>query len=96
MALVVRFPIPKIWPDFRADYCSGPNAVIPAMVAVFLYGIYGGFVILGVLGGIGGALTTFLKLKLLKPRRTVCIGSVVITFVCLFVLAVLDYIIGPW
>ena len=67
------------------------------MIAVFLYGIpYGGFVLLGVLGEIGGALTTFLKLRLRKSRRTVCIGSVVITFVCLFVLAILDYIIGPW
>ena len=90
MALVFRFPIPF------AGYRSGPSPVIPAMFAVVFYGFFSGFVLLIVLGAMGGVLTTFLKRKFREPKRLVCIGSVVITFVCLFVLAIPDYIVGPW
>ena len=92
IALVFRFPVPF------AGYVSGIEAVIPAMLAVIFYGIVmQGLILVGVLGAISGVVTA----KLMGPaaqhqRRAVRLVSLAITTFCLFILAILDKIIGPW
>ena len=90
MALVFRFPIPFV------GYLSGVQAILPAMFAVVVYGVFfGGLILVGLLGASGGIVVA----KFTPPRyrrRAVQISSLAITTACLFVLAILDTIIGPW
>ena len=92
MALVFRFPVPF------AGYVSGFDAIRPTMFAVAVYGVFfGGFVVVGLLGAIAGFVMATLDLPGLgNKKRAVQWVSLGIATVCLFVLAVLDWIIGPW
>jgi hypothetical protein len=90
-ALLFRFPIPF------ASYESGWTAVPHALAAVRFYGSLGGFVLLAVLGGLGGVVAH----RIGRPdarrvwRWTVFLAAVV-AFCAVMLLATLDYIIGPW
>jgi hypothetical protein len=90
-ALLFRFPIPF------ASYESGLSAVPHALAAVRFYGSLGGFVLLAVLGSVGGAVAHQLGGG---DRRRVwkwtVLLAMVIAFCCVMLLATLDYIIGPW
>jgi hypothetical protein len=92
MGLIFRFPVPFV------GYVSGYEAILPAMLAVFFYGVLlGGLLLVGVLGAIAGAVSANLSGPLVQhQRRAVRITSLVITTVCLFLLAILDWIVGPW
>ena len=91
-ALVFRFPVPF------AGYLSGWDAVVPAMIATLAYGIvFGGFVLLGILGAVSGWWISRTKGPMTRRRGfALGVASVSITAICLFVLAILDKIIGPW
>jgi hypothetical protein len=52
LALVYKFPIPF------AGVLSGPGAMLSAVFAVAFYGVFGGFVILGLLGAGAGAIAS--------------------------------------
>jgi len=52
LALVYRFPIPFSGME------SGPSAMARSLFAVAFYGVMGGFVILGVLGAVAGAIAS--------------------------------------
>jgi hypothetical protein len=90
-ALLFRFPIPF------ASYESGLSAVPHALVAVRLYGSLGGFVLLAVLGSVGGAVAHRLggDDRRRVSKWTVALAAVV-AFCSVMLLATLDYIIGPW
>jgi hypothetical protein len=85
-ALVFRFPIPF------AGYVSGPDGVLLSLYAVAFYGMLGGFVVQGVLGGVsilacGGEKSAW--------TRNVAAAAVA-AMPGVLVLSVLDWIIGPW
>lgn len=91
--LVFRFPVPF------GGYVSGPGSVGPAVAAgVLFYGVYfGGLAVQAALGAVAG----FAGARFGKPdekrMRRLCILAAVLTAECgIFVLAVLDWIIGPW
>ncbi len=86
MALVFRFPIPF------AGYRSGFAAIQPAILAVLFYGVFvGGFVLVGLLGAVGGFVAaTFKGPDLQSQKRAVRLVSLAITTACLFILACLD------
>lgn len=90
-ALLFRFPVPF------AGYESGWSAVLHALAAVRFYGTLGGFVLLALLGAVGGAVAH----RVGKPdaRRvwwwTMGLAAAVAGCAVLL-LATLDYIIGPW
>ena len=92
VTLVYRFPVPFV------GYVSGPQGVATALAGLTVYGVaLGGFVVIGVLGAIGG----FLSAVLIKndPRRcrmTMRLWSLFVTMLGVFTLAILDKIIGPW
>ena len=91
MALVFRFPIPF------SGYASGIAAVVPAMFAVLFYGIVGGFALLGLLGGVAGAIVFHRKAGKGRPYwRPVVLSCLAIDVVALFVLAILDKLVGQW
>lgn len=91
-ALLFRFPVPF------AGYLSGFKAVIPALLSLFFYGVlFGGLIIQGLLGGIGGLAAEFIGAADKHRVKTLCIiFSTVGASIGVFVLAILDKIIGPW
>lgn len=91
-ALLYRFPVPL------AGYLSGLSAVVPALISVLVYGtVLGGFILLAGLGAGTGYVVK--RLDFIEPvhkRRVVRVVSVAFTALCLFVLSILDKLIGPW
>ena len=91
MGLLFRFPIPM------CGIASGISAVIPAMIAVLFYGLLGGFPLLAVLGGLTGAIVSHMPAGEGKlPWKRIMLPCLLIDLAALFVLAILDKIIGPW
>ena len=91
MALFFRFPVP-----FRG-IDSGPSHVIPAIFGLLFYGVlFGGFILLLVCGALSGAAAFLLAPAARDQRRLQRCLAIGITFVLLFVLATLDWYIGPW
>ena len=91
-ALLFRFPVPF------TGYVAGFKAVIPALIALLFYGIlFGGFILLVVLGSIGGfvAAVTW-KNDQRQSRFAMRMWALFISIVGVLALAVLDKIIGPW
>lgn len=92
MGLLFRFPVPFV------GYVSGIEAVLPSMLASLFYGIgMGGFILLLVVGGMGGVAAGELSGdQPTRQRRNLRFTSLGLTTACVFVLAILDKIIGPW
>lgn len=90
MVSFFRFPIPMV------GYVSGWKAIGPAMLAVVFYGIFfGGFLVLAGMGAMAGSVVSALNYG--RRRRSWIQGaSIIVTALLLFVLAILDRIIGPW
>ena len=90
-AIVFRFPIPL------GGYQSGFEAVPLVLAAVVFYGLIGGFTVVGVLGGIAGlaAHGLYQPNQQLVRRGTICLSAVA-AILSVFLLAVLDKLIGPW
>ena len=90
-AFLFRFPIPF------GGYASGPDAVIPALVATLFYGMLGGFAVQAVLGGIAGVIAGHQAGVAVGHAWKRCIGfSIVGALPGVMVLSVLDWLIGPW
>lgn len=91
-ALLFRFPVPF------AGYLSGPEAVIPALIGVFFYGLlFGGFAVQALLGGMGGLLAGHHAGPDPGKRRCLCLlYSTIAAIPGVLLLAILDRIIGPW
>jgi hypothetical protein len=89
-ALVYRFPIPF------ADYASGPSAIPGALIATVFYGLLGGFVVLAVLGGLGGTALHHVMRTSAKRLMLIRGWSIIVAATSVVLLSVLDKIIGPW
>ena len=92
LALVFRFPVPLI------GYVSGVEAVIPALVAVLVYGVlFGGFLILG---GLGSCIVFVVNKNSVgnvgQRKWIIAILAMSTTLASLLLLATLDKFIGPW
>jgi hypothetical protein len=90
-ALLFRFPVPF------AGYESGWSAVPHALAAVRFYGALGGFLVLALMGALGGVIAH--RVASGETRRvwlwTFALGALV-SLSAVILLATLDYIIGPW
>ncbi len=90
-ALLYRFPVPF------AGYLSGFQAVGPAVIAVIFYGIFGGFVVLALLGAMGGWVAYRIGAPAERQVRLLTYAfSTAAALAGALLLAVLDKIIGPW
>ena len=91
IGLVFRFPIPL------AGYFSGVEAVIPSMVAVAFYSLFGLLPTLLLFGAIAGIFVpTDRTGSGVWPSRSEIQASMAAAFVPLVGLSILDKIIGPW
>lgn len=92
IALFIRFPIPL------GGYLSGPRAVMPAMIAVLFYGgLMGGFVVVGIGGGLAGILACSISSNATRRLRLTRFLSVAVTFFLLRLLVDnLDWYISFW
>jgi hypothetical protein len=91
IALVFRFPVPFV------GYQSGPRAMLPALIGVFFYGILGGVGVQAVLGGVGGVAAYLLgRRRSMKTNRLTIALGLIAALPGLLLLAILDWIIGPW
>ena len=91
MALFFRFPVPF------GDIEGGLSHVVPALFALLFYGVLmGGFVLVMVCGGLAGMAACFFAQTAHERRRLQRCLSIAVTFVLLFILATLDWYIGPW
>jgi hypothetical protein len=86
-AFVFRFPIPF------GGYASGPEAVVPSLYAAGFYGMLGGFLLQGWLGGVAALI--------MRPsddggwiQRAA--AAVVAAVPGVLTLSVLDWVIGTW
>ncbi len=102
VGLVFRFPVPFMgmasgWEALE----EGPRALakLPLMLAgdVVVYGLLGGFPLLAVLGSLGGLWAR--RATRHRPhrfRRYLLCAAGVLDLTAALLLAVLDWIIGPW
>jgi hypothetical protein len=91
IALLFRFPVPF------AGIASGPKGMVPAMFGAFFYSLLGGVFVQAAAGGMAGVLAYVIGRRG-APRMnllTVILGLAG-ALPGLLVLAVLDWIIGPW
>lgn len=85
-----RFPIPL------AGYRSGPDAILPSLIATAMYGGLGGFPLLAAVGSIVASVA---KRRLPSERsacRMVNFSAPLIAAIGVGILANLDYFIGRW
>ncbi len=92
LGLLFRFPVPF------GTIEGGIVHVIPSLFAVVFYGVFlGGFVVLAIGGAIGGVVAYFAchadRSSVLRLTNFLAIGF---SSVALFLLSILDWIIGPW
>lgn len=91
VALVYGFPVPFVGKG------RGLKVVIPSQVAVLIYGIMGGFVILGLAGAGAGAVAMRAGGSDARRITRLCVTlSLLVSAVLVILLAILDLIIGPW
>ena len=100
-AYLFRIPIPMggyIDPFGEVStYGIGIFDVVKAVsVAWLFYGVLGGFIILSAVGAIAGVLSGSIYSKSNTKNRMVLVWSCVASAIPVFVLSILDYIIGPW
>lgn len=89
-ALLYRFPVPL------AGYQSGPSALIPSLIAVGIYGLLGGFPLIGAMGGAAGWIVRSRTPADKSVTYAIQTLSFVIAATGVTILANLDYLIGPW
>ena len=97
-AFIFRFPIPMggyIGP--LGEFSSfGFDLVHSVLVAWVFYGVMGGFIILGLCGAVSGALIGRKYAKSNSKNKMIVLGTVLISTIPVFILSILDYIIGQW
>ncbi|MGV0741442.1 hypothetical protein [Mycolicibacterium sp. XJ870] len=86
VAAVYRFPVPF------GEYASGLGGMPTAALASVFYLALGGFLVLGALGAVAGALLAGTA----SATRLTVAASIVIALLGALTLALLEYVIGPW
>ena len=101
-ALLFRFPIPMggyIGPASKheIDYSLLPEALKMVSIAWIVYGIFGGFFALAG-ASVAACKLTFRKSTEPKPSQVhyLAVRAISVAFLGCGVLAILDFIIGPW
>jgi hypothetical protein len=91
IGLVYRFPIPL------GGYLSGVDAIVPSMLAVLFYSLFGLLPAIFVLGvGAGALIPKDNSERSMIPNVYEIVASSIAAIIPLGVLSVLDKIIGPW
>jgi len=100
-AYLFRFPIPMggyIGPfgQFSSYDSNVIDTIKSILVAWAFYGVFGGFIILSLFGAIIGILIGKKYSHLVIKNKMILYSSSSISIVAIFILSILDYIIGSW
>jgi len=100
-AFLFRFPIPFVgYIGLFAElspYSIGVLKTIKSVViAWWFYGILGGYLVLGISGIITGLYIGHKFSDSDNKNKRIIIGSIAISAIPVFVLSLLDFVIGPW
>lgn len=92
LALVYRFPVPF------AGYMSGMDAIIPSQLSVVMYGVFlGGLPLLALGAAACGAATSMIRFQSAEQSWWAArLAGMLLCFAALFVLSILDHLIGRW
>lgn len=100
-AYIFRIPIPLggyIGP-FSAISTYNMHIVevfVAVLVAWVFYGIFGGFIILPLLGAVTGEYVGRIYAEAENKNKMILLWSFLISAIPVFILSILDYLIGPW
>ncbi len=100
-AYLFRLPIPMggyVGPF--GEFSTYGIAVVDVLKSVFVawvfYGMFGGLIILSLCGAIAGVLVGRKYSESNKKNKMIVLWSAMTSTIPIFVLSILDYIIGPW
>lgn len=97
-ACLFRFPIPFIGyvGPFGEVSAYSIHMVVPLLIAWVFYGLFGGFFILASCGAMTGMIIGHIYSESDYKNRMISVWTIVISTIPIFVLSILDFIIGPW
>lgn len=100
-AYVFRIPIPMggyIGPfgEISTYGISIIDVLIMVLVAWVFYGIFGGFIILPVFGAVAGEYVGRKYAESKNKNKMILLWSFVVSTIPVFILSILDYLVGPW
>ncbi len=100
-AYLFRIPIPMggyIGPF--GEFSTYDSSIVDILKSVFIalgfYGMFGGFIILTACGVITGIYTGHKYSEASNKTRMIVFWTALISAVPVFILSILDYIVGPW
>ena len=96
-----RLPIPMggmtgPFGEFSSYGTSVAEVLTLVSIAWIFYGIFGGFIILPALGAVTGEKIGRKYADSNIKNRMIVLWSLLVSVIPVFVLSILDYIIGPW
>lgn len=100
-AYIFRIPIPMggyVGPFGEISTYSIPivQVILSVLVAWVFYGIFGGFIILPVFGAVTGEYIGRKYAGSKNKNKIILLWSFVVSAIPVFILSILDYLIGPW
>ena len=100
-AYIFRIPIPLggyVGPfsDVSTYGVSFIGVLSSVFIAWLFYGMFGGVIILPLCGAITGVVVGRKYSDSNKKNKMIILWTTAVTFVPVFILSILDYIIGPW
>ncbi len=100
-AYLFRIPIPMggyIGPfgEISTYSIATVDVLKSVLVAWVFYGIFGGFIILPTCGAVTGVLVGRKYSKSKNKNKMILLWSIVISTIPVFILSILDYLVGPW
>jgi uncharacterized protein YqgC (DUF456 family) len=66
------------------------------LVAWVFYGMFGGFIILPLLGAVTGEIVGRIYVESESKNKMILLWSFLISAIPIFILSILDHLIGPW
>ncbi len=100
-AYIFRIPIPfggYIGPFGElSSYNIGVFGVLKSIIFAWMfYGLFGGFIILPILGAVSGIIIGRTYQNSIKKNKMIVLWVTLVSAIPVFILSILDYIIGPW
>lgn len=100
-AYVFRIPIPMVgyigpFGIVSSYSISVVEVLISVLLAWVFYGAFGGFIILPLLGAVTGAIVGRIYAESESKNKIILLCSFLMGAIPVFILSILDYLIGPW
>ncbi|WP_433654504.1 hypothetical protein ACQPW1_27630 [Nocardia sp. CA-128927] len=90
VAVVYRFPVPL------SGYARGFGEAGSAALGSLLYLVFGGVLVVGILGAAGGFVAARSASDVRRVRRRTVAAAAAVALLAAITMAVLEFFIGPW